>query len=96
MWDSNNYINTWLRSHRCASDTLIRTARQKSTVSQKVYKQEDRSNVEIRVGECSLYQTIKCCLPLYLVWEFFSNFWHFPTCFCRFSPADTADKRHVE
>jgi len=41
MWDANDYTKTWLRSHRCASDTQIRTARQKSTVSQKVYKQED-------------------------------------------------------
>jgi len=32
MWDSNDYIKTWLRSHRYASDTQIRTARQKSTV----------------------------------------------------------------
>jgi len=28
------YIETWLRSHRCASDTQIRTASQKSTVKQ--------------------------------------------------------------
>jgi len=27
-----DYIKTWLRSHRCASDTQIGTASQKSTV----------------------------------------------------------------
>jgi len=32
VWDSNDYIKTWLRSHRCASATQIRTASQKSTV----------------------------------------------------------------
>jgi len=41
MWDSNDYIQIWLHPYRCASDTQIRTARQKYTVSQKVYKQED-------------------------------------------------------
>jgi len=29
-----DYIKTWLRSHRCASDTQMRTASQKSTVKQ--------------------------------------------------------------
>jgi len=28
------YIKTWLRSHKCDSDTQICTARQKSTVKQ--------------------------------------------------------------
>jgi len=34
MRDPNDYIKKWLQSHRCASDTLIRTASQKSTVTQ--------------------------------------------------------------
>jgi len=34
MWESNDYIKTWLHSHRCASDTQIRTASQKSAVKQ--------------------------------------------------------------
>jgi len=34
MWDPNDYIKTWLRSQRCASDTQIRTTSQKSTVKQ--------------------------------------------------------------
>jgi len=29
-----DYINKWLRSHRCAGDKQIRTACQKSTVKQ--------------------------------------------------------------
>jgi len=29
-----DYIKTWLRSHRCASDMQIRTANQKSAVEQ--------------------------------------------------------------
>jgi len=49
MWDPNDYIETWLRSHRCASDTQIRTA------SQKAISEKGRSNVEILVGERSLY-----------------------------------------
>ena len=34
MWDLNDYIKTWLRSDRCASDIQIRTASQKFTVKQ--------------------------------------------------------------
>jgi len=34
MWDPNDYIKTWLRSRRYASDTQIRAASQKSTVTQ--------------------------------------------------------------
>jgi len=34
MWDLKDYIKTWLRSHRRASDMQIRTASQKSTVKQ--------------------------------------------------------------
>jgi len=34
MWDLNDYIKTWLRSHRCASNTQIHTASQKCTVEQ--------------------------------------------------------------
>jgi len=48
-----DYIKTWLRSHRCASDTQIRTASQKYTVNQE-------SSVEILTW---------CTLPFYLVWE---------------------------
>jgi len=36
MWDLNNYIKTWLRSHRCASNTQIR---------KKVYCGTGRSSV---------------------------------------------------
>jgi len=32
MWDLNDYVKTWLRSHRSASNMQIRTASQKSTV----------------------------------------------------------------
>jgi len=32
--DPNKYIKIWLLSQRCASDTQIRTASQKSTVKQ--------------------------------------------------------------
>jgi len=32
MWDPNDYIETWLQSHRCPSDTQIRPASQKSAV----------------------------------------------------------------
>jgi len=34
MWDLNDYIKIWLRSHRCASDMQIHTASQNSTVKQ--------------------------------------------------------------
>ena len=34
MWDLNDYIKTWLQSHRCASNTHIRTASQNSTLKQ--------------------------------------------------------------
>jgi len=34
MWDSNNYVKRWLRSHLCASETQIRTASQKSSVKE--------------------------------------------------------------
>jgi len=46
---ARDYIKTWLRSYRCASDTQIRTACQKS------YSETGRSSVEILVGECSLF-----------------------------------------
>jgi len=49
MWDPNDYIKTRLLFHKCASDTEIRTASQKSTV-----KQADPVCVKILVGECSL------------------------------------------
>jgi len=34
MWDLNNYIKTWLRSHICAGYTQNHTDSQKSTVEQ--------------------------------------------------------------
>jgi len=63
MWDPIAYIKTWLRSHRCASDTQIRTASQKSTVKQEnpVWK--------FLQANAHFIRTIWCSFPFYLVWE---------------------------
>jgi len=58
-----HYIKTCLRSHRCASDTQIRIAGQKSTV-----KQEDPVWKFLKVN-AKFIRTICCSLPFYFVWE---------------------------
>ena len=55
-----DYIKTCLRSHRCASDTQIRTASQKSTV-----KQEDPM-WKLLQANAHFIRTIWCSLPLYM------------------------------
>jgi len=48
LHDPNDYVKTWLRFHRCASDMQIPTA-------SKVYSETGTTSVEILVGELSLY-----------------------------------------
>jgi len=36
MWDLNDYIKTWLQSHRCASNVQIRTASQSLQWNRKI------------------------------------------------------------
>jgi len=54
MWDPNDYIKPWLRSHRCASNTQIRSAGQKSTVKQEdpVWKSLQANAHFIRIFLC--------------------------------------------
>jgi len=58
-----HYIETWLQSHRCDSDTQMRTASQMSTVKQEhpVWKFLQANTHFIRI--------IWCSLPFHLAWE---------------------------
>jgi len=63
MWDLNDYIKTWLRSHRCANNMHICTASQKSAVKQEYPVQT------FLQANAHFIRTVWCSLPLYLVWE---------------------------
>ena len=63
-----DHIQTWLRSHRRASDTQIRTASQKSMV-----KQEDPVWKFLQAN-AHFIRTVWCSLPFHLVWERHSHF----------------------
>ena len=63
MWNLNDYIKTWLRSHRCANNMHICTASQKSAVKQEYPVQT------FLQANAHFIRTVWCSLPLYLVWE---------------------------
>jgi len=57
-----DYIKTWLRSHRCANDTQICIATQKSTVKEVPVCKSLKANAHF-------IRNIWYSLPLHLVWE---------------------------
>jgi len=63
MWDLNDYIETWLWSHRCASNMQIRTSSQKSAV-----KQEDPVQKFLQTNAHFLFKLFGVAFLFYLVW----------------------------
>jgi len=69
-----DYIETWLRSHRCASDA--------DPLQSKVFSETGRSSVKVLAGECLLYSNY--LMQSYFLFGVEAAFTHL--CVSRYTP----------